>query len=136
MSGNLNCCLVHKNKQQNLFSCSLTLQRGQPSHSLVKTLTLRYSARGLVSLPTPAQHVTPLVTPEQERVHPLFRSCLPEPKLCLEVSPSTSTSHKSSGSLPTCEVPFHIPRVSLCHLELAWTGAHPYLPPSIHSTQS
>ncbi|KAI3351319.1 hypothetical protein L3Q82_005864 [Scortum barcoo] len=48
------------------------------------------------------------------RVQPLSRSWVPEPKLCVEVSPTISsrylsTSRTSSGSFPPSEVTFHVP---------------------------
>ncbi|KAK5605584.1 hypothetical protein CRENBAI_009770 [Crenichthys baileyi] len=49
---------------------------------------------------------------------PLSRRWVPEPTLCVEVSPTISsrylsTSRTSSGSFPQSEVTFHVPRASL-----------------------
>ncbi|XP_031734517.1 zinc finger protein 599-like [Anarrhichthys ocellatus] len=67
-----------------------------------------------------AQAETPLSlgSSEKDGVQPLFRSLVPEPVLCTEVSPTISswyrsTSRTSSGSFPEREVPFHVPRASL-----------------------
>ncbi|KAK3548823.1 hypothetical protein QTP70_020713 [Hemibagrus guttatus] len=53
--------------------------------------------------------------PEKKRVQPLSRSWVPEPRLCVEASPTISSRHRStsltsSGSFPPSEVTFHVPK--------------------------
>ncbi|KAK0140992.1 hypothetical protein N1851_022012 [Merluccius polli] len=60
-----------------------------------------------------------VATPEWKRVQPLSRRLVPEPLLCVEVRPTISsrnfsTSRTSSGTFPTREVTFHVPRASFC----------------------
>jgi len=97
-------------------------------------------SRGLVSIPTPARQLSPWATPEKNRVQPFSRSLVPEPALCLEVSPTRSswycsTSCTSSGSFPASEVTFHVPRASLCCRRSARPGPLPGQPPGLHSTR-
>ncbi|KAK0132085.1 hypothetical protein N1851_033120 [Merluccius polli] len=76
-------------------------------------------SQGAVSIATPARRLSPVATPEWKRVQPLSRRLVPEPLLCVEVRPTISsrnfsTLRTSSGSFPTREVTFHIPRASFC----------------------
>ncbi|KAK0154873.1 putative uncharacterized transposon-derived protein F52C9.6 [Merluccius polli] len=76
-------------------------------------------SRGAISIATPARRLSPVATPEWKRVQPLSRRLVPEPLLCVEVRPTISsrnfsTSRTSSGSFPTREVTFHVPRASFC----------------------
>uniref|UniRef100_A0A8C6KHI1 General transcription factor IIA, 1 n=1 Tax=Nothobranchius furzeri TaxID=105023 RepID=A0A8C6KHI1_NOTFU len=64
--------------------------------------------------PTPALRLSPGATPAKESVQPLSRTWVPEPMLCVEVSPTISsrycsTSATSSCSFPASEVTFHEP---------------------------
>ncbi|MED6247044.1 hypothetical protein ATANTOWER_028609 [Ataeniobius toweri] len=68
-------------------------------------------------MPTPARRLSPKATPEWKSVQPLSRRLVPEP--CIEVSPTISsrnlsTSHTNSGSFPTREETFYVPRASFC----------------------
>ncbi|KAK5874093.1 hypothetical protein PBY51_019071 [Eleginops maclovinus] len=90
--------------------------------------------RGLVSIPTPARRLTPWATPEKNRVQPLLRSKVPEPMLCVAVSPTRSnwlrsTSRTSSGSFPPREVTFHVPKASFCCPGLVRRDPQLLLPP-------
>ncbi|MED6250358.1 hypothetical protein ATANTOWER_030609 [Ataeniobius toweri] len=63
------------------------------------------------SLPLPTGH-------SRVEVQPFSRSWVPEPTLCVEVSPTISsrylsTTRTSSGSFPPGEVTFHVPRASV-----------------------
>ncbi|KAK0139215.1 hypothetical protein N1851_024142 [Merluccius polli] len=76
-------------------------------------------SQGAVSIATPARRLSPVAIPEWKRVQPLSRRLVPEPLLCVEVRPTISsrnfsTLRTSSGSFPTREVTFHIPRASFC----------------------
>ena len=58
---------------------------------------------------------------ELGRVQPLLRSFVPEPRLCMEVSPTISswyrsTSRTSSGFSPPNEVTFHVPMASVTRI--------------------
>ncbi|KAK9542918.1 hypothetical protein VZT92_000740 [Zoarces viviparus] len=97
-------------------------------------------SRGLVSIPTPARPLSAWATPEKDKVQPLSRSLLPEPMLCVEVSPTISSSYRSasctsSGSFPSSEVTFHLPRASLCCRRSAHPGLPPDPPPGLHCTR-
>ncbi|MEQ2224970.1 hypothetical protein ILYODFUR_012789 [Ilyodon furcidens] len=70
-------------------------------------------------MPTPARRLSPGGTPQWKSVQPLSRRLVPEPEPCVEVSPTISsqtlsTSYTNSGSFPTREVTFHVPRASFC----------------------
>ncbi|KAK3553302.1 hypothetical protein QTP86_033110, partial [Hemibagrus guttatus] len=70
---------------------------------------------GAISKPTRARCLSPWGTPEEKRVQPLSRSWVPEPRLCMEVSPTISSRYRStfltsSGSFPPSEVTFHVPK--------------------------
>ena len=88
----------------------------------------------------PAWRLTPWAAPEKERVQPLSRCLVPEPVLCVEVSPTISswcrsTSRTSSVSFPASEVTFHIPRTS----RRCWVSTRPgprlCLPPGSQCTR-
>ena len=69
-----------------------------------------------------------------------FRSLVPEPTLCVELSPTISswyhsTSHISSGFSPASEVTFYVPRASLHRRVSAHPGPHLRLPPSSYCTR-
>ncbi len=91
--GILSCCLVHKHKQQS-----------EPwPQRLADNSNIAMLSRGLVSVPTPAWHLSLWATLEWERVQPLSRSFVPE--LCMEVSPTISrrdlsTFRTNSSSFP------------------------------------
>jgi len=138
----LNCCLVRRHTTVRAFppaTCSrmeVTLSfTGENSNTAVLS-------RGLVSIPTPAWRLTPWATPEKERVQPLSRSLVPEPVLCMKVSPTISswyrsTSRTSSGSFPASEVTFQVPRTSRRCRGSARPGPRFCLPllPAIQRTQ-
>ncbi|KAL6464293.1 hypothetical protein MHYP_G00266100 [Metynnis hypsauchen] len=74
-------------------------------------------SRGAMRKPTPARRLSPWATPEKNKVQPLSRRLDPEPKLCVEVSPTISsrylsTSRTNSGSFPASEVMFQVPKAS------------------------
>ncbi|KAK0140496.1 hypothetical protein N1851_022532 [Merluccius polli] len=97
-------------------------------------------SRGAISIATPARRLSPVATPEWKRVQPLSRSLVPEPLLCVEVRPTISsrnfsTSRTSSGSFPTREVTFHVPRASFCSRGSDRQGPRLRPPPSSHCTR-
>ncbi|KAK0146532.1 hypothetical protein N1851_014139 [Merluccius polli] len=97
-------------------------------------------SRGAISIATPARRLSPVATPEWKRVQPLSRRLVPEPLLCVEVRPTISsrnfsTSHTSSGSFPTREVTFHVPRASFCSRGSDRQGPCLRPPPSSHCTR-
>ncbi|MEQ2289076.1 hypothetical protein AMECASPLE_029380 [Ameca splendens] len=70
---------------------------------------------------------------------PVGHCWVPEPKLCMEVSPTISslylsTSRTSSGTFPPSEVTFHFPRASLSIRRLGHRGLHPRLLPDLVCT--
>ncbi|KAK0145893.1 hypothetical protein N1851_015177 [Merluccius polli] len=97
-------------------------------------------SRGAISIATPARRLSPVATPEWKRVQPLSRRLVPEPLLCVEVRPTISsrnfsTSRTSSGSFPTREVTFHVPRASFCSRGSDRQGPRLRPPPSSHCTR-
>ena len=91
-------------------------------------------------MPTPALRLSPWATPEWTRVQPLSRGLVPEPKLCIEVSPTISSrnrsaSRTSSGSFPNREVTFHVPRASFSSRGSDRQGLRLQLLPSSHCTR-
>ncbi|KAK0155241.1 hypothetical protein N1851_002432 [Merluccius polli] len=97
-------------------------------------------SQGAVSIATPARHLSPVATPEWKRVQPLSRRLVPEPLLCVEVRPTISsrnfsTLRTSSGSFPTREVTFHIPRASFCSRGSDHQGPRLRPLPSSHCTR-
>ncbi|KAK0132160.1 hypothetical protein N1851_033046 [Merluccius polli] len=97
-------------------------------------------SRGAISIATPARRLSPVATPEWKRVQPLSRRLVPEPLLCVEVRPTISsrnfsTSRTSSGSFPTSEVTFHVPRASFCSRGSDRQGPRLRPPPSSHCTR-
>ncbi|MEQ2314062.1 hypothetical protein AMECASPLE_008245, partial [Ameca splendens] len=106
--GSQNYHLVHKHKQ--VRTCPPTGWR--------KEATL--SCTGVnPNVPTPAWRLSPRATPEWKSVQPLSGRLVPGPEPCIEASPiissqNLSTSHTNSGSFPTREVTFHVPRASFC----------------------
>ncbi|KAK0132992.1 hypothetical protein N1851_031638 [Merluccius polli] len=97
-------------------------------------------SRGAISIATPARRLSPVATPEWKRVQPLSRRLVPEPLLCVEVRPTISsrnfsTSRTSSGSFPTREVTFHVPRASFCSRGSDCQGPRLRPPPSSHCTR-
>ncbi|KAK0148965.1 hypothetical protein N1851_010649 [Merluccius polli] len=95
---------------------------------------------GAISIATPAWRLSPVATPEWKRVQPLSRRLVPEPLLCVEVRPTISsrnfsTSRTSSGSFPTREVTFHVPRASFCSRGSDRQGPRLRPPPSSHCTR-
>ncbi|KAK0137955.1 hypothetical protein N1851_025831 [Merluccius polli] len=97
-------------------------------------------SRGAISIATPARRLSPVATPEWKRVQLLSRRLVPEPLLCVEVRPTISsrnfsTSRTSSGSFPTREVTFHVPRASFCSRGSDRQGPRLRPPPSSHCTR-
>jgi len=135
----LSCGFVHQQKVRALLpttrrrrEATLSFSGGKLQHSSAQPGTHEY----------PHSHLAPLTlgNPEKDKVKPFSRSLVPEPALCMEVSPNISswyrsTSHTSSGSFPASEVTFHVPRASLCCWRSAPPGPLPGLPPGLHSTR-
>ena len=115
----LNCCLDHRHKQQSGPVPPTRRRREATLSSTGVNSNIQAPSRGAISIATPARRLSPVATPEWKRVQPLSRRLVPEPLLCVEVRPTISsrnfsTSRTSSGSFPTREVTFHVPRASFC----------------------
>ena len=85
-------------------------------------------------MPTPALRLSPWATPQRNRVQPISRRLVPEPKPCVEVSPTISsqnhsTSRTSSGTFPNREVTFHVPRASFSRRLRLLPSSHCTQPP-------
>lgn len=89
-----------------------------------------------MSINTPARLLLPWATLEKERVQSFSRSLVPEPALCVKVSPTISNWYCSTRDLM-----FHVPRTSLMAgvgtprslpLPNTWHTTHP-TPMSIHA---
>ncbi|MEQ2242559.1 hypothetical protein ILYODFUR_037023 [Ilyodon furcidens] len=68
--------------------CDPPIHWGKPQHKTAEW--------GATSKPTPACCLSPRATAEQKRVQPFLRRCVPEPMLCVEVSPTISSRYLST----------------------------------------
>jgi len=113
--GTLNCRLVRKHKQQSGPVPPPEEGREATLSSTGVNPNVHAHNRAAVSMPTPALRLSQRAIPEL--TGPLSRRLVPEPKPCIEVSPTISSrnrsaSRTSSGSFSNREVMFHVPRAS------------------------
>ena len=111
----------------------------RPSHSPGENSNTWWLSWGAVNKPTPACCLLTRAAPEWKTVQHLSRSWVPEPRLCVEVSPTIcsqyhSTSCTSSGSPPLSEVTFPVPMARVTVRRLGRQGPRSRLPCTSHST--